>query len=51
MCKKNLIFGRAYFEARKFADASGIEHDEAHRLAIMDARREVAAAVASILYA
>ncbi len=51
MCKKNLIFGRAYFESRKFADAAGLDHDEAHKLAIMDARREVSAAVASILYA
>lgn len=45
----NLAFVRAYFEARKFAEASGLDPEQSKAYAVADARREVSALVASIV--
>ena len=47
---RNYAFIRSYFEARKFAEASGLDAEESKGYAVATALREVSQLVASILY-
>lgn len=51
MGNRNGIFIRLYFQARKEAEAAGLDNDQAKGYAVATARMETSALVSSILYA